>query len=243
MTKVALVTGGGRNIGREVCLALARAGCDVAVNVRTDLAEGEAVAAEVRGLARRAIAVAADVADASAVNAMAGRVKGELGPVQVLVCCAAPRGHVPFLEMSDEQWHELRGVIVDGAINACGAVIPHMLEAGSGSIVLISGSVAATGTWAHAAAAKAALHGLARGLAREFGPRGLRVNVVVPSTVATARQKPQSPERVAAVIAATPLGRHGTPREIADVVAFLAGDMSSFVTGQAIHVNGGQVMR
>ncbi|MBI4171336.1 MAG: SDR family oxidoreductase [Actinobacteria bacterium] len=240
--KVALVTGGGRNIGRQVCLTLAGHGCDVVVNVRSDLARGEAVADEVRALGRRAIAVAANVADGAAVRAMVDRAKAEIGHVDVLVNCAAPRGHVRFLEMSEEQWRELWGVIVEGAINTSRAVIPLMLERGSGSIITISGSVAVTGTWPHMAAAKAALHGLTRGLAREFGPRGIRANVVVPTTIETAKDRPQSAERVAAEIAATPLGRHGTPREVADVCAFLASDMSSFVTGQAIHVNGGQLM-
>jgi 3-oxoacyl-[acyl-carrier protein] reductase len=186
--------------------------------------------------------VAADVSDAEAVRAMVGRIRSELGRIDTLVCCAAQRGHVRFLEMTDEQWREVRDTIVGGAINTCRAVIPLMIEQGSGSIVLVSGSGAFTGTWSHAGAAKMALHGLARGLAREFGPRGVRCNVVVPSTIETQRARPQPPERVAAELAATPLGRHGKPREVADVCVFLASDMSSFVTGQAIHVNGGQVM-
>jgi len=240
--KVALVTGGGRNIGRQVCLTLAAHGCDVAVNVRSNLAEGNAVADEVKALGRRALAIAADVGDAGAVRAMVDRTRRELGRIDVLVNCASPRGHVAFLELDDARWHQLSRVIIDGAINTCRAVIPVMLEQGSGSIISISGSVAFTGTWAHMAAAKAALHGLTRGLAREFGPRGIRVNIVVPTTIETVKERPQSAERVAAEIAATPLGRFGRPREVADVCAFLASDLASYVSGQTIHVNGAQLM-
>jgi 3-oxoacyl-[acyl-carrier protein] reductase len=240
--KVALVTGAGRNIGRQVALTLAGHGCDVVVNVRTDAAQATAVADEVRALGRRAIAVTADVGDAAAVQAMVDRARRELGRIDVLVNCASPRGHVRFLELDDAQWHELSRVIIDGAINTCRAVIPVMLEQGGGSIVTISGSVAFTGTWAHMAAAKAALHGLTRGLAREFGPRGIRVNIVVPTTIETAKDKPQSAERIATELAATPLGRFGKTGEVADVIAFLASDMASYVSGQTLHVNGAQLM-
>lgn len=240
--KVALVTGGGRNIGRQICLTLAAQGCDVVVNVRSDLEQAAVVADEVRALGRRALPIAADVSDGDAVRAMVERAKAELGRIDILVNCASPRGHVRFLELDDAHWRELLGVILDGPVNTCRAVIPLMLEQGSGSIVNISGSVAFTGTWAHMAAAKAALHGLTRGLAREFGPRGIRVNIIVPTTIDTVKDRPQSPERVASELAATPLGRLGNMTEVADVCAFLASDASSFVTGQSIHVNGGQLM-
>ncbi len=240
--KVALVTGGGRNIGRQICLTLAGHGCDVAVNVRSDVAAAEAVAAEVAALGRRALPIAADVSDAAAVTAMVARVGAELGPIGVLVNCAAILHHVRFLELSDAAWRELFGVVVEGPMHTSRAVLPGMVARGAGSIVNISGTVAFYGTWAHLAAAKAALHGLTRGLAREFGPKGIRANIVVPSTIDTVRAVPQDPVRAAAEVARTPLGRIGTTRELADVVAFLASDRSSFVTGQTIHVNGGQYM-
>jgi len=238
--KVAIVTGGGRNIGRQICLTLAGHGCDLVVNVRTNLAEGRAVVDEVKALGRRAIAVAADVGDPDAARAMADRAAKELGRIDVLVNCASPRANKGLLEVSEEEWRALRAGTIEGPLNTCRAVLPVMVGQKSGSVVNISGSVAYTGTWSQMAAAKASIIGLTRGLAREFGPFGIRVNAVVPTTIDTG--KGRDPSRIAAEIAATPLGRIGTPREVADVVAFLAGDMASFVSGQAIHVNGGQLM-
>lgn len=239
--KVALVTGGGRNIGRQICLTLAGYGCDVVVNVRSNLAEATSVADEVKALGRDAIAIAADVSDAAAVTRMVDEAKARFGRIDVLVNCAAILHHTPFMDVTDTSWQQLVGTVLDGPINTGRAVVPLMLAQGSGSIVNISGSVVFKGTWAHLAAVKAGLHGLTRGMAREYGPKGIRVNVVVPSTVDTG--KPRDAARAAAEIAATPLGRFASTREIADVVAFLAGDVSSFITGQEIHVNGGQFMR
>ena len=238
--KVAIVTGGGRNIGREICLVLAENGCDVVVNVRTNLAEGQAVADEVKALGRRAIAVAADVGDASAVNAMVQRAAAELGHLDVLVNAASPRGRSGLLETSDEEWALLKDGIIDGPINTSRAIVPHLLERGGGSIVSIVGAVAYTGTYPHMATAKAAVIGLTRGLAREYGKAGIRVNCVVPTMIDTGAAR--DPGRVAKEIELTLLGRLGTPREVANAVAFLASDLASYVTGQALHVNGGQLM-
>jgi 3-oxoacyl-[acyl-carrier protein] reductase len=240
--KVALVTGGGRNIGRQICLTLAEHGCDVVVNVRSNLAEATAVAEEIVALGRRAIPVAADVGDAAAVDAMVERIKAEFGRVDVLVNNAVILRHVRFLEMTEERWQELLAVVLSGPVHTCRAVLPMMMEQGTGSIINISGTVVFYGTWPHLAAAKAGIHGLTRGLAREFGPHGIRVNIIVPSTIETVVPVPRDPDRLAAEIARTPLGRVGTTREVADVCAFLASDMSSFVTGQTIHLNGGQHM-
>src|SRR5260221_1186856 len=189
--KVAIVTGGGRNIGREICLVLAENGCDVVVNVRTSLAEGQAVADEVEALGRRAIAVAADVGDASAVNAMVQRAAAELGHLDVLVNAASPRGRSGLLETSDEEWALLKDGIIDGPINTSRAIVPHLLERG-GSIVNIVGAVAVTGTYPHMAAAKAAVIGLTRGLAREDGQTGIPGNCGVPAVIHT-RAAPDPP--------------------------------------------------
>jgi 3-oxoacyl-[acyl-carrier protein] reductase len=238
--KVAIVTGGGRNIGREICLVLAEHGCDVVVNARTNLAECEAVVAAVRAKGRRGLAVTADVADLSAVRSMVERAAAELGRIDVLVNAASPRGRSGLLETSDEEWALLKGGIVDGPINTSRAVVPHLLERGGGSIVNIVGAVAYTGTYPHMAAAKAAVIGLTRGLAREYGTAGIRVNCVVPTMIDTGAAR--DPKRVAREIELTLLGRLGTPREVANAVAFLASDLASYITGQALHVNGGQLM-
>lgn len=240
--KVALVTGGGRNIGRQICLTLAEHGCDVAVNVRSDLAAARAVAEEVSVMDRRAVPIAADVGDASAVGDMVDRIKAQLGRIDILVNSAAIRPHVKFLDLTEAIWQEVLAVDLSGPLHTCRAVLPLMVAQGSGSIINISGTVAFFGTRPHLAAAKAGLHGLTRGLAREFGEYGIRVNIIVPSTIDTISAAPQDPERIGAEISRTPLHRLGRTRDVADVCAFLASDMSSFITGQTIHVNGGQYM-
>lgn len=240
--KVALVTGGGRNIGRAVCLTLAQHGCDVVVNVRSNLDEAQAVVDEIAALGRRAISVAANVGDRAAVMGMVAHAEAELGSVDVLVNCAAIRPHARFLDLTEQEWQELLAINLSGPLYAATAVLPGMIAKGSGSIINFSGIGTFTGSWPHLGAAKAGVHGLTRGLAREFGPRGIRVNIVVPSTIETSRAEAQHPERVAAEIARTPLRRLGTAEEIANLVAFLASDRSSYITGQSIHANGGQYM-
>jgi 3-oxoacyl-[acyl-carrier protein] reductase len=240
--RVAIVTGGGRNIGRQICLTLAQHGCDVVVNVRTDLAAAESVAAEVEALGRRALPIVADVSDRAAVEALVERTRARFGRIDVLVNNAGIYPHVPFLELTEAMWQEVLAVDLSGPLYACRAVLPSMLAQGSGSIITISGTVVFYGSWAYLAAAKGGLHGLTRGIAREFGPKGIRANIVVPSTIETLKKVPQPPERVAAEIARTPLGRLGEVREVADVCAFLASDESSYITGQSLHVNGGQFM-
>jgi 3-oxoacyl-[acyl-carrier protein] reductase len=240
--KVALVTGGGKNIGRQICLTLAGHGCDVVVNVRTDIAAAQAVAAEIEGLGRRALAVAADIADPEAVNAMVARARDEFGRVDILVNNAGMVAHHTFLETTEAMWHELMGVNLSGPIHTCQAVVPIMLEQGSGSIINITGTVVFYGSWPHLAAAKSGVHGLTRGLAQEFGRHGIRANVIVPSSINTPRAATREPVRAAAELARTALKRLGEPREIADICAFLASDMSSYLTGQTFHANGGQFM-
>jgi 3-oxoacyl-[acyl-carrier protein] reductase len=240
--KVALVTGGGRNIGRRICLTLAEHGCDVVVNVRSNIAEATEVADAITAMGRRALPIAADVGSARAIGEMVRQAQQAFGRIDVLVNNAALLVHVPFLEMTEADWQAVLAVDLSGPVHACQAVLPLMLAQHSGSIVNITGTVAFTGTWSHLAAAKAGLHGLTRGLAREFGQHGIRANVIVPSGMDTVREVPRDPRRAQAELAGTPLGRIGQPREVADVCAFLASDMSSYVTGQTIHVNGGLLM-
>src|SRR5882724_236996 len=139
--KVALVTGGGRNIGRQICLRLAEDGADVVVNVRTSLDEANAVAEEVRAFGRRGLPIAADVGDAAAVNAMVEQVQAKLGRVDVLVNNAVSLQHIKFLEMNDARWQELLSVVLNGPINTCRAVIPLMMAQGGGSIINLTGTV------------------------------------------------------------------------------------------------------
>ncbi|MGH2778365.1 MAG: SDR family NAD(P)-dependent oxidoreductase, partial [Actinomycetota bacterium] len=178
--RIALVTGGGRNIGRAIALELASSGADVAVLVRSDDSAAESVADEVRSLGRRAMAASADVRDESAVRAAVDRVRGELGAVTVLVHAAAVRREAPFLELSRDQWREIIDVVVDGAFLTSREVLPDMIDAGWGRIVMIGGLSGQTGAThrAHVVTAKAALIGLTKALALEFAAHKITVNTV-----------------------------------------------------------------
>jgi len=236
--RIALVTGGGRNIGRAIALDLAAAEADVAVLVRSDEAAATGVADEVRALGRRALTAVADVRDESAVRAAAGRVREELGPLTVLVHAAAVRSEAPFLELSHDQWREIVDVIVDGAFISSQVVLPDMIEAGWGRIVMIGGLSGQTGAThrAHVVTAKAALVGLTKALALEFAANNITVNTVSPGmidTVRTGEEPKHHDER------RIPVGRKGRPSEVAATVRFLVSDEAAFITGQTVNVNGG----
>jgi len=238
--RVALVTGAGRNIGRATALRFARAGADVVVNARANQAEAEAVAEAIRALGGRALPVLADVADRAQVEAMVDQALGAFGRIDILINAAAIRPHKPFLELTVPEWERVRGVILDGAIHCTQAVLPSMVANGFGRVVFFVGD----GAWAggaeraHVSAAKMALVGLCRGLATEFAPHGVRVNVVSPGRIDTSRDPgwyPTAMDRTSDI----PLGRLGLVDEVAEACLFLAGDESGYVTGQTLHVNGG----
>ncbi len=234
--KTALVTGASRNIGREICLRLARLGAAVAVNTRRSAAAAEAVVDEIGAEGGRASLHLADVTDEAAVAAMAEAV----GPVDILVNNAAIRRHVPFLDSTLADWREAQAVILEGAFLMARAVLPAMRARGWGRIVNMGGVSAHMGMAerAHVTAAKAGLVGFTKGLATEFGRDGVTVNCVVPGLIDTVRDahglRPEQASRVPIAV-----GRQGRPEEVAATVAHLCLPESAYITGATIHVNGG----
>ena len=239
--KVALVTGSGRNIGRATVLKLAGEGAHVVVNARSNQAEADAVVSEARGLGVKALAVIADVARKDQVEAMAARALSEFGRVDILINNAAIRPHKPFTELTVEDWEAVRGVVLDGALYLTRAVIPSMVENRYGRILFFTGdgAFAGGGGRAHISAAKMALVGLARSLASEFAAQNIRVNVVSPGSIDTARANPEWYHGRPPSAAGIPLGRQGRVEEIAATCLFLVSEDGGFITGQTIHVNGG----
>ena len=233
--RVALVTGSGRNIGRATVLRLAADGADVVVNARTNEREAQAVAGEARALGVRAIAILADVSDREQVDAMISEAIAELSGIDILVNNAAVRPSKPFVEVTDELWEWVRGVTLDGALYCTRAVVPSMIARGSGSIQFIVGEGAFSGgvERAHVSAAKMGLVGLASSLARELGPHNIRVNVVSPGVIDTTRDSAWYPKGI-------DVERKGTVDDVAAACAFLAGDDAAYITGQTLHVSGGQ---
>lgn len=240
--KTALVTGAAKNIGRAIALELAAAGARIAVNTRVSRAEAEAVADEIRGAGGSAAAFVADIADAAAVRRMQAAVAAELGPVDILVLNASVRREIAFETMAFEDWRQVMSISLDGSFHCIQSVLPDMLKAGRGDIITLIGETALSGAAGkvHSSAAKSGLVGMTRALAREFAARGIRANCVSPGHFDTTRANPRAPRPDAA--AHIPLGRYGRPQEIAATVRFLCGPGAGFITGEIIHVNGGQWM-
>lgn len=240
-SRVALVTGAGRNIGREIALALAKAGAAVVVNVRSNAEEAQSVVNEIVQAGGQASVFLADVSDRTAVNAMMAYVRNQYGRLDVLVNNAAVRNESSFENTSYEAWRTALSICLDGAFHCTQAALPLLKESGAASVVNIGGLTAHTGASerVHVVAAKAGLVGMTRALAHELSPQGIRVNCVAPGMIETDRSKSATKEPAHHATHQPLLGRRGTPQEVAEAVSWLASDSSRFVTGQVIHVNGG----
>jgi len=239
--KVALITGSGRNIGRATALKLAGEGAHVVVNARTNQAEADAVVREVRDLGVKALAILADVARKDQVDAMVARALSEFGCIDILINNAAIRPHKPFTELTVQDWENVRGVVLDGALYCTQAVIDSMVKNRYGRILFFTGDGAFTGGSgrAHVSAAKMGLVGMARALASEFAAHNIRANVVSPGSIDTRRDNPEWYQGRVPSAAGIPLGRQGHVDEIAATCLFLVSDDGGFITGQTIHANGG----
>ena len=177
--KVALITGSGRNIGRSTALKLAAEGANIVVNARSNQSEADAVADEVRKLGVQALPVLADVAVKEQVDSMVSMAVSEFGKVDILINNAAIRPHKPFIDVTLEDWEEVRGVVLDGAFYCTKAVIESMVQNNYGRILFFTGGGAFSGPAerGHVSAAKMGLIGMARSLASEFAPNNIRVNL------------------------------------------------------------------
>ena len=242
--KVALVTGGLRGIGRSIALRLGQEGADVAVCARNIEAAG-GVGAEVQGLGRKCLVRACDVANADQAGAFIEATIGELGRLDILVNNAGVTRDNLLMRMKEEDWDEVLAINLKGAFNCTRAAVRPMLKARGGRIVNITSVVGLQGNAGQAnyAASKAGLIGLTKSLARELASRGITANAVapglVPETGMTGELAQEVQERM---LSAVPLGRAGTPEDVAHAVAFLASDQAAYITGQVLAVDGGMVM-
>jgi len=243
--RVVVVTGGSRGIGAAIARAAAEAGADVAVLYRANGSAADDVVAEIRGLGRRAEAYRCDVADPARVNETMRRVAADLGPIDGLVNNAGLPQVGPFLGLEPDEWDRVIATDLSAAYHTIRAVLPHMLEQGSGAIVNIASRLGQMGITESAAysAAKAGLIGLTRALARELGPHGVRVNAVAPGfTVTEMTADLAESEAGRARLRDMPIGRFGRADEVAAAVVFLLSDASSLFLGQTLNPNGGGYM-
>jgi len=238
----AFITGAGRNIGRAIALDLARRGCNVVVNGSSNRANCDAVAAEAAALGVEAVVLVGDVGRAAEAKRMAAAALDRFQTIDILVNNAAIRPHRGFFEISDEDWHRVIDVDLNAAMHFARAFLPGMIAQGWGRIVNFTGLNAIMGNpaGAHISAAKHGVWGLTKALAREFGPKGVTVNAISPGPIAPDGGDLHDPRR-ADQIARVPLGRQGTPEEIAAVCGMLCSDDGSYVSGQMIAVSGGGV--
>jgi 3-oxoacyl-[acyl-carrier protein] reductase len=238
--KVAIVTGAGRNIGRAIALALADGGASIVVNARSNRAEADAVAREIEAAGGKALVHIGDVANAADGQAMADMTTGKFGRIDILVNNAALRREKPFAEMSYAEWREIMGVTLDGAFHCTKACLAALRGSGAGVIVNIGGLSAHTGAAnrAHVVTAKAGIVGFTRALAHDLAADGITVNCVVPGLIGTPRPKDR-PEPAHHLTHQTITGKRGTPDDVAAMVRFLCSPAARYITGQAIHANGG----
>ena len=233
--RVALITGGSRGIGRQVALALARCGADVAVNYLRSEGDAHEVCAEVEKCGARCITVRADVSQSGDVERMRNIVSGELGAVQILVNNAGIARPQPIQEISEKDWDELIDTNLKSAFLVTQAVLPDMRSKKWGRIVNMSSVAAQVGgvVGPHYAASKAGMIGLTHAYASLLSKEGITVNTIAPALIATdmvTRNPNARPDLI-------PVGRFGTVGEVADVVVMLA--RNGYITGQTINVNGG----
>ena len=239
--RVALVTGGARGIGLACATELSRAGAVVIIVDRL-AREAETAASAIIAAGGKAAAVTADLAQTRHIPRLVHEAVGRYGRIDILVNNAGVLNRTPTEELTEEQWDRLMAINLKAVFFLTQAVLPVMVRQGSGAIVSLASLAARVGGIAAGvdyATSKAGVVGLTRTLARQYGPKGIRVNAVAPGVIMTEMTRPWPEEVRQDFVARTPLRRLGTPEDVARVVAFLAGPDSGFITGATIDVNGG----
>jgi 3-oxoacyl-[acyl-carrier protein] reductase len=240
--KTALVTGGSRGIGAGVAIGLAEAGARVVINYVSQPAKARAMVAEIERLGGEADACGGDVADPQQVQGLIAFVAGRFGGVDILVNNAGVHNHLPVEQLTVAEWQGLMAVNLQAPFMVSQRVLPYMRQMGWGRIINITSidAFAGTSVEAHYGASKAGIVGLTKALALETAGQGITVNAIAPGSIETDMLAVRTEERRAALLAGIPVGRLGAPADIAHAVVFLASPKASFITGQVLHVNGGE---
>ena len=239
--KVAFITGARRGIGRAIALRYAQAGADCILLARS---APEELAAEIRGLGRRALALAVDVSDGDAVDAAVKQSITEFGKIDILVNNAGINDDGLLIRMKLEQWRRVLDVNLTGAFHCTKAVVRPMLKNDAGRVINISSVIGQMGNAGQAnyAASKAGLIGFTKSIAKELGSRGITVNAIAPGFITTDMTAEMSEEARAQLLQNIPLGALGEAEDVAEAALFLASDAARYITGQVLNVDGGMVM-
>ncbi|HVF87385.1 MAG TPA: 3-oxoacyl-ACP reductase family protein [Pyrinomonadaceae bacterium] len=245
--KVALVTGASSGIGHATAIAFAELGAAVAINYLRNEAGAEDARAKVSELGTRAIVIRADVTRGDEVRRMVERTIAELGPVDILVNNAGSLiERLKLLELTEERWDEVIDLNLKSAFLCSQAVAAAMTERKTGTIINVASVAGRNGGGpgaTHYAAAKAGMIAMTKGFAKELAGFGVRINAVAPGVIDTPyHEQFSTPEMMKAFVGTIPLGRVGTSEEVARVIAFLASDAASYLTGETVEINGGMLM-
>lgn len=245
INRTVLITGSGRNLGRAMAIAFAKAGCRIAVNVRQNIADGQTVVSEIEALGGEAIVVKADVGKEDEVYQMFREIQRVFGSIDILINNATARHRSKFTEIKTEQWRNVMDTILTSTFLCSQSVIPKMIDGRWGRIVNISASTALKGRSGrvHQMAAKMGVMGLTKSLAVELAPHGITVNSVAPGVIHT--EKPYHSNRIQQLeeqLQEIPMGRLGHVDEVVPLVVFLCTSGGSYITGQVFSVNGGFYM-
>jgi len=242
--RTALVTGASRGIGRAVALALAAAGADLIVNYASNIRAAEQVAAEAQRFGSRVLLFQADVSRPQEAADLVQAGLDKFGRLDILVNNAGITRDNLLLRMTDQDWDEVINVNLKGVFNTTRAALRPMIRARHGRIIIISSVIGLRGNAGQAnyAAAKAGLIGFTKSVAREVGSRSITANAVAPGFIQTEMTDKLGPAVRERMLSEIPLGRLGTPEDVAALVTFLAGDAAGYITGQVIAVDGGMAM-
>jgi len=242
--KIALVTGASRGIGREIAIQLAKEGANVAVNYSGSEARANEVVQEIISMGRDAFAVQCDVAKAESVSEMVKQTIDRFGSLDILVNNAGITRDNLIMRMKEDEWDDVINTNLKGVFLCTKAVTRQMMKQKSGRIINISSIVGVSGNAGQAnyVAAKSGVIGLTKTTAKELAPRGITVNAIAPGFITTDMTDKLTEEIQTGMLKLIPLAKFGEPKDIANVVSFLASDDSRYITGQTIHVDGGMVM-
>jgi len=242
-TKSALITGGGRGIGKEIALTLANAGCDIAIS-DIDLETAQVTASEIEKLGRKSLALKADVSNASDVEELFRSFLESFGKIDILVNNAGITRDGLLVRMKEADWDQVLSVNLKSAFLCCKEVARPMMKARCGKIINIASVVGLMGNAGQAnySASKAGLIGLTKTLAREFASRAINVNAVAPGFIRTAMTDKLTDSEKEKLSSSIPMQKLGLPADVANAVLFLGSSLADYITGQVITVDGGLVM-